>query len=66
MDSASRTIPDVEGRPVKVGHWLSPEQHVLQAKHVGHAVDAVIAVEEVSKQAIQVCMSLSDYELEQQ
>ena len=39
---------------------------MLQVKHVGYPVDAVIAVEEVSKQAIQVCMSLSDYELEQQ
>ena len=51
-----------EPRTVKVGHWLAREQHV----GVVHPVDSVVAVEGLSLEAVDICMRMSDEQLEQQ
>ena len=53
-------------RTIKVGHWLAPDQHVAKAKEVSHPFDLVSAVEELSAEAVDVCMSMSDDQLVQQ
>ena len=53
-------------KTVKVGHWLDPAQHVAKAKGVRHPFDSVVAVESLSAEALDVCMRLSDEQLEQQ